>query len=89
MNLGQIKTALNKFPADMDTSELIMVFNTPEGQQYELLCAVGILPINDSCAVGLCGHSHIKKQVEEGTIPKPENYDLMPPEEGEEWKQGI
>lgn len=86
MKLGDLKKAAAQFPADMDTSEVVLVFTTPEGNKYELLCAIGILPINDTCVVGLCGHSHIKKQVEEGAIEKPEGYDLIPPDEGEEWK---
>jgi len=86
MNLGEAKKALAKFPADMDSAEVMFVLATPKGRQYELLCAVGIIPINDTCAVGLCGTSYIQEQVEGGKMEKPPGYENLPPVEGDEWK---
>ena len=88
MNLGQLKKSLAKFPVDMDTSEVMFVAVTPEGRQFELLCAVGILPIDDTAVVALCGNTYVREQVENGKIEKPDGYENLPPVEGDEWKQG-
>lgn len=88
MKLGDIKKSLAKFPADMDSAEVIIVTVTPAGRQYEHLCAVGILPIDDTCVISICGGSYIREQVEGGKMPKPEGYENLPPVEGDEWKQG-
>lgn len=86
MNLGQIKKALAKFPGDMDTAEIAMIYVLPNGQRrYENVIAVGIIPIEDTCAVGLCGQTYIKEQVEAGKLAKPERYD----ETMAEWDQTI
>lgn len=86
--MGELKKSLAKLPADMDTAEVFLMFETPEGRQYELLCATGLVPIQDTVHIGLAGTSYIQQQVEDGKIPKPPGYDNIPPREGDEWKQG-
>jgi len=86
MNLGEIKRALAKFPSDMDTAEVAMIYTLPNGQRrYEDVLAIGIIPIEDTCAVGLCGQTYIKEQVTAGAMPKPERYD----ETMAEWDKAI
>jgi hypothetical protein len=88
MNLGQLKNSLAKFPVDMDSAEVFLIFETPEGRQYELLCATGLVPIEDTAHIGLVGNSYIHKQVEDGKLAKPAGYENLPPRAGDEWKQG-
>lgn len=87
MNLGQLMGSLAKLPADMSTAEVFLMFETPEGRQYELLCATGLVPIQDTAHIGLAGTSYIQKQVEDGKMPKPAGYENLPVREGDEWKQ--
>lgn len=88
MNLGHLKAALAKVPTDMDSAEVILVVVTPDGRQYELVCAVGLIPIDDTAHIGIIGNSYIRDQVENGKMEKPEGYENLPPVEGDEWKQG-
>ena len=42
MNLGQLKMALSRFPADMDNAEVIVVHAQGEQPDYENLAAVAV-----------------------------------------------
>ena len=42
MNLGQLKKALSRFPADMDNAEVVVVHANGEQPNYENLAAVAV-----------------------------------------------
>ena len=75
MTLGNLKTALAKFPPDMNDMQMIVVYATEGKTKIELVGFVGYIPTKGLECIAVGGLSEIKRRVEAGEMPPPDGYD--------------
>jgi hypothetical protein len=81
MKLKQLKSALAKFPPDMDDMEMMLMVSREDRREFEFLCFVGYISFEDKSfidknCIALGGLSEIKRLVESGEISPPKDYDI-------------
>lgn len=77
MKLGELKTALQKYPPDMDDMEVLLVTGDGGEKKYDLVCFTGYLPLPGHESIAIGGLTAVKVMVESGEIEKPEGYDNL------------
>ena len=75
MTLGNLKTALAKFPPDMNDMQMLVVYAQDNKMKMELMGFVGYIPNKGLECVAVGALSEIKRRVESGQMPPPDGYD--------------
>lgn len=88
MKIGELKTALTRFPPDMDDTEIFILTSTDNKTNYDLATALGYVNFNENVYPVIVGLSEIQRRVENGEMDKPEGYTAPENTEGDEWKTG-
>ena len=75
MTLGNLKTALAKFPPDMNDMQMLVVYAQDNKMKMELMGFVGYIPNQGFECIAVGALSEIKRRVEAGLMPPPDGYD--------------
>jgi hypothetical protein len=88
MKIGELRTAMARFPPDMDDTEVFMMTSVDNKTTYDQLTGFGYITFDENVHPVLVGLSEIQRRVESGEMDKPDGY--FPPKnvEGDEWKNG-